>query len=249
MATLKIGKPAFKSLEDLGRLIAERAQAEEYKGIRDTIADFIDRFLIEEIKAALASGAVITEEVEVPESILQEIADRMRPAPVPVLPRTLDEELPSVEAAEACMTPPTLPEGRKKRVGNGHKSTKVRPLSPEEKDGIREFFMGKDGCTEDDDAVRYRKERCPEEISPFQISGFLSYLHAEVADGRTALKNLGAYEEWMRGKYDGVHKEMWARYSSPRFVECRMKNEEARRLGLPVSGLTGKYRYSTFIAS
>jgi len=118
----------------------------------------------------------------------------------------------------------------KKRLGNGHQSVKVRDLLDGERDSIRKLFLIKDGQIEDDDCVGFKEQVKWEDIGIFQITGFVSVLHTDVAEGIITLKNLGAYETWMRTKYGET---LWARYNLPLYVEIRKQNADLVSQGLP----------------
>jgi hypothetical protein len=124
----------------------------------------------------------------------------------------------------------------KQRIGNGHKSTKVRDLYDPERDSMRHnLFLPKNGQISDDDCVDF-KPQLASEVGIFQITGFISVLHTEVAEGRTQVKDLVAYENWMRTKYGGT---LWARYNNPLYVDARKKNNNLIAQGLkPVHKVT-----------
>ena len=112
----------------------------------------------------------------------------------------------------------------KHRVGNGHKSVKVRDLYDDERNLIRnDLFIPKNGQISDDDCVAY-KNNFPHvwgEIGIFQITGYVSVLHTQVAEGSLMVNNLIDYEFWMRTKYGGT---LWARYNLPLYVKTRAIN-------------------------
>ena len=118
----------------------------------------------------------------------------------------------------------------KKRVGNGHKIDKVRDLLDGERDTIRKLFLIRDGQIEDDDCVGFKEHVKWEDIGIFQITGFVSVLHTDVAEGIITLKNLGAYETWMRTKYGET---LWARYNLPLYVKTRAINASLISEGQP----------------
>jgi hypothetical protein len=113
------------------------------------------------------------------------------------------------------------------RSGNGHQKTKKRPLSDTERDSLRNFFLARNGQIEDDNCVKWRTDNNDPVVGIFQVTGFISYLHREVAEGRTMVRNLASYEEWMRTKYG----QLWAQYNEPRFVAVREQNRQAVAAG------------------
>lgn len=118
------------------------------------------------------------------------------------------------------------------RVGNGHKKQFVRKLYDSERDMLRQQFMVRDGRIEEDDCVRL-KQTMNAEVAIFQVTGFISYLHRDVAIGRIVLRNLDAYIEWMHTKYEGL----WQQYNRPKFVAIRLQNNLNRRAGQPLVGV------------
>lgn len=105
----------------------------------------------------------------------------------------------------------------KPRNGNGHASTKKRNLSDPEKDRVRKFFLLKTGIIEDDDCVEFHKE-LDQDLGIFQITGFISYLHREVAMGKITFPSAAQslYEEFMKQRHN-----LWATYNSPKYVAMR----------------------------
>jgi hypothetical protein len=119
----------------------------------------------------------------------------------------------------------------KKRVGNGHKSVKVRNLIDTERYVLRnELFIPKNGQIEDDDCVDFKQLRKWDDVGIFQITGFISVLHTDVASGLLQVDNLIAYEQWMRTKYGGT---LWARYNLQLYNKTRAINASLISQGLP----------------
>lgn len=117
----------------------------------------------------------------------------------------------------------------KKRTGNGHTSEKVRDLENFERGMIRDhLFIPKNGQIEDDDCVIFKNNVSEmNEIAIFQITGFISVLHTQVAEGRLMVNDLVAYELWMRTKYG----RLWARYNLPIYATARAVNAQAIATG------------------
>ena len=122
-----------------------------------------------------------------------------------------------------------------KRNGNGHKSEKHRPMDDYEKKALRASFLRKNGQFKEDDCCRFKFgyissvwRTSPSEqptdtilhVGIFQITGFVSYLHREVACGRLLLHNLEAYLLWMEQKYSGLKNF----YNNPKVKEVRLDN-------------------------
>lgn len=153
----------------------------------------------------------------------------------PVLPPPQSEiEVPIQTVTTPTQTIAVQPNGKrayKARSGNGHKSTKIRDLYDTERDSMRfKLFLPKNGQISDDDCVAFRSSSLPSEVSIFQVTGFISVLHTEVAEGRTQVNDLPTYETWMRLKYGGT---LWARYNHPLYVKVRGQNLDLIAQGLP----------------
>jgi hypothetical protein len=63
------------------------------------------------------------------------------------------------------------------------------------------------------------------ELSVYQINGYMSRLHEEVAAGITLLPDIEAYKEWMYRKYPDTK---WALYNSERSQKVREYNQGVR---------------------
>lgn len=123
------------------------------------------------------------------------------------------------------------PKITRNRVGNGHKSEMVRKLNDQERDLIRSVFIAKNGQIEEDDCVTI-KPSLGEDIAIFQITGFVSYLHRDVAIARTQLRDLTAYKTWMANKYAGL----WTQYNSDKVRRLRQHNVLNRASNIPLQG-------------
>lgn len=151
---------------------------------RCIIADFLEKFLVVEIK-----------KMESPEPVEDPIVIVSTPEP------KLDGGI----------------EVLKPRSGNGHKIEKVRNLDGSEKNGIRSFFLAKNGCIENDACVEYKKHLSAD-VAIFQVTGFVTYLHLCVATGKLTLSNMKNYRTFLKG-----HRNLWATYDSPKYRALRAK--------------------------
>jgi hypothetical protein len=111
----------------------------------------------------------------------------------------------------APTVPPYVPK-------NGHKSKKVRSLHDEERDIIRNEFINLNGQTTADHWVQFKEQFIPQVVAIFQITGFVSYLHREVAKNSLILPNITAYKEWLKGQIN-----LWAQYTSQKYQVYRNK--------------------------
>jgi hypothetical protein len=123
----------------------------------------------------------------------------------------------------------TRPKITRTRTGNGHKKLFFRKLNNPEKDLIRAQFIRVNGQIAEDDCVRL-KSQMDSVVAIFQITGFVSYLHREVAQGRLALSSVGAYAAWMETRYPNL----WAQWNKPAFRSTRDVNRNNRRAGRPM---------------
>ena len=159
---------------------------------------------------------------------------RWEPAPVPVSLPTIDAQSDFVIESKIDGAPTLHVQTKrsyKKRVGNGHKSVKVRNLIDTERFVLKhELFVPKNGQINDDDCVDFKQQRKWEDVGIFQITGFISVLHTDVASGLLQVDNLIAYEQWMRTKYGET---LWARYNLQLYVKARSINASLISQGLP----------------
>jgi hypothetical protein len=160
-------------------------------------------------------------EIEVPAPVIPAVVKGVI-TPAPARPATPEES--SLRTGQTDRDNSLVVEAKPSR--NGHKSEMVRKLNNEERNFFRQSFLRKNGEFEEDDCVAL-KAGVSEDVAIFQVTGFISYLHRDVAQGRTTLPNLPAYLEWMHMKYEGL----WSQYNNPRFQDIRYQNEQARRSG------------------
>lgn len=145
--------------------------------------------------------------------------------PIPVSP-PIQTIVPDVQGKAVVIEPKTT-RAYKQREGNGHKAQKVRNLINPERDRMREFFISHNGEINDDDCVKNKTFFVASDITIFQVTGFISVLHNDVAEGQIQLKDLPSYEAWMRTKYGGL----WARYNNPMYVTVRNANKAMVAMG------------------
>ena len=125
------------------------------------------------------------------------------------------EAIPEPEVLVEVKTSHVIPPPAKPKIGNGHKSVKVRNLTDHERNTIRAVFIAEDGVAEDDRWVLLHKDMDPV-IGIFQVTGFVSYLHREVAMGKITLKDMPRYVKYMKKR-----RNLWATYNSPKYVAMR----------------------------
>jgi hypothetical protein len=103
-------------------------------------------------------------------------------------------------------------------------------LTDEERTKIRKWFLLKNGIIEDKDCVEFRTECFPPEVTIFQITGFASLLHAEVAEGKIWLKDVLSYTSWIEKKNGAL----WARWNNPEYMKVRHANVAENIQGKPM---------------
>jgi len=149
-------------------------------------------------------------------------------------------EAPATQTVRVAEIAPNIrPRIRRIRGGNGHKvTTDLIKLNNTEKDNIRALFVRLNGIFED------CKKKCTDYMinhfvsewqslgtvdrhSVFQLTGFVSYLHREVARGRFRVPDMPRYLLWLKNQYG-----LWSQYNSERYVHYR---EEAIMLGRRIS--------------
>lgn len=213
--------------------IGKRAEDKAHNNNRDLIADFLDKFIVVELKRLENKPETILQDVEVPDSVLsaplkamkkkmdKAFNDFLAGKTGGTLPEEEEEESQTgtqtaVTATEA--TPPGNSTGP--RNGNGHTVGFKRKLNDDEKDFIRSEFMKLNGQFED------AKKSCTamlpqmgDEITVWQVTGFVSYLHREIAAGRLQVGDMPAYMEFLE-----AHKKLWAQYNSSKYQKLRKQN-------------------------
>jgi hypothetical protein len=140
------------------------------------------------------------------------VVEAVKPAVVEApKPAVVEASKPAVVEASKPVDP-SIPTGSK----NGHKVQKVRDLLDHERDILRGEFLYKNGITNEDDCVAIREDRMGPEVAIFQVTGFFTYLHAEVAKGKLTLKDMPAYLDHLMSM-----RALYARYNSPKYVAMR----------------------------
>ena len=109
------------------------------------------------------------------------------------------------------------------RNGNGHKKVMTRKMTDTERNSLRTKFLQKNGQFKEDDCVRFKQTYVSDsmnEVGIFQVTGFVSYLHREVACGRIQVHDPKAYLDWMKEKYAGLENF----YHNPNVAQVRAQN-------------------------
>jgi len=214
-------------LESFFEFVKARAQDAVHKPNADVIADFVDKFLVVEMKRLSSKDETYTEDIEFPEDLVLEplkeakkkmddiFEDFLKKGSVTSAPTDLDKKLKALERPAPLDT--STPAVARPRNGNGHKKEKIRSLLDAEKDFIRTNFSALNGQIKDDVCVEMKQNvAIGAEVGIFQVTGFVTYLHGRVAAGELILNDLPAYLEFIKG-----HRDLWARYNSPKYAAMR----------------------------
>lgn len=223
-------------LQEFLEYLKQRATHEDHEANRDLIADFVDKFMVFELKRVANEDDVVQEEIEIPNEIL---IDPMKEAKARLV-ESFDEylkklgasdgDLQTVQSGPSHHTTVSRPSNSAgPRSGNGHKREKVRDLSDDERNLLRTQFMSHNGQFLYKDCTEKLKPMMGSEIAIWQVTGFVSYLHAEVARGRLALVDLPAYLAFLKDKYPDLSK----RYDSTKYQELRAKNAQVNQSVAP----------------
>jgi len=245
--TITVQRPHSDRLQNFLTYLKVRAVAPEHEMNRDVIANFVDKFLVFELKRLGDVQETFEEEVSIPDSILVEPLKRAKAGfdkvfkdfmskqgldtlttevetvePIAQPPVVLTEAASSEDGFEEVIPLPVEPPSVKvMRNGNGHRAAMKRKLIDQEKDRIREFFLLKSGMIGDDDCVVHHKAM-DQTVTIFQVTGFCTYLHKKVAMGDLTLTNLPGYISWMKTRRD-----LWSQYDSPKYRAMREAKSKA----------------------
>jgi len=147
-------------------------------------------------------------------------------APAPVVPPAVAQPSSTVDpdvnkylgVSDPTPAAPVATATPVKRSGNGHVRGKKRPLMPAEKDQIRADFLALGGKIAED-ACKPTLAKMGQDVTIFQVTGFMTYLHSQVAAGILALPDMDGYIEYIKG-----HRKIWENYNSPKYQALRIKN-------------------------
>jgi hypothetical protein len=197
----------------------------------DVIADFIQYFIVVELKRLGEKDEYFPSDVELPDNLfldpLKEAKKKMDDIfsgffqPTGTVPSKKTSETPA-PVVTPVSAPAADPAATPKRSGNGHARNKVRSLLDGEKDSIRTEFLSLNGQIDEDACVRLKLNKMPPEVSIFQVTGFVTYLHLKVAGGELNVRDLPAYLAFLQ-----THRDMWARYNSQKYIDMRATIKKA----------------------
>ena len=164
-----------EELKKVYNLFVQRAS--QYPEHADAILSFCNKYIVAEMKCAPS----------------QTVAENTyKPEPVRL------EEKPSLEVKRKVISLEKSPwrSGKSKitrnRIGNGHKVLKKRKLLEWEKNYIRAEFIKLNGIIHEDFTLPI-KAKLGDEVSIFQVTGFVTLLHKYVAEGSLVLPDMNRY--------------------------------------------------------
>lgn len=200
----------------------------------DLIADFVEKVLVVEMKRLENDTETFEQIVEIPDSVVLEPLQKAKKqfddyfngfvtsrGGTPVVeddPLQLDIPVPPLSKGEPAFENDPVPTPTQfvaKRSGNGHKVNKIRSLYGNEKDTIRAEFLNLNGQIAED-ASKPIHAGLSKEVSIFQVTGFITYLHSLIAGGALEVRDMPAYLTFLQG-----HRGLWAKYNSPKYQAMR----------------------------
>lgn len=218
-------------LQDFFSYLKKRATEDDHKDNRDLIADFVDKVLVFEIKRLANEDSTIEEQIEIPDNVMVEpllkAKSKLNSAFDEYLKKLgadVDQSVEEEPKEEPLTQTKSQTNSETVRNGNGHKIEKVRDLDDNEKDILRTEFMAFNGQFLYKDCSKNLKPRMGSDIAIWQVTGFISYLHAEVARGNIILEDLPKYLEFLKEKYPSLSKQ----YDSPKFQQLRAQKTVAQ---------------------
>lgn len=244
-----VERSARDRLQGFFEYLKSRAQDKDHDGNRDLIADFVDKFVVFELKRLANKDETSQEQIEIPDDVFVEPLMRAKAS----LDNTFDGFVKSLGADPkavntGALTAPTVqtkPDLQKPAgnvgSGNGHRSDKKRDLADPERDTIKAEFLKLNGELADNDkeCTRIHGELNSLVVVPlsvWQVTGFISVCHRYVAEGTLMVGDLPKYLDWMKAKYPA----MAARYDSPKFQQLRAKNQSGSAKPKFKTGLKAK---------
>ena len=227
---------AKERLEALLNWIAKRAEDKAHKNSGDIIADFIEKFIVFELKRLENKNESISQDIEIPDSVVIQpliaMKDKMaegfdeflQTKGIMKVSKTSQSGRNSIPAMTQTATAPPLttppPFTNSTRNGNGHKPGIKRKLNNTEKDNISADFKRLNGEYEDQqNSCTALLPQMGTEITVWQITGFVSYLHREIAAGRFEVDDMDSYMKFLE-----THKQLWAQYNSQKYQNLRTQN-------------------------
>jgi hypothetical protein len=215
-------------VESFLEYIRARAKDPAHTKNGDAIADFIDGFMVFELKRLGKKDENYLETIQFPDELVLEPLKNAKQRMDEIFNDFLKDpsgktKTPSAASTSAATatsvpaTPTSAPAIPAPRSGNGHKKEKIRSLLGSEKDHIRSEFIKVNGQIAEDTCVEIKKH--PEignEIAIFQVTGFVTYIHRQIAMGEFEVQDMASYLTFI-----STHRALWATYNSPKYQTMR----------------------------
>jgi len=199
---------ASERLEKFIKWIDNRSKDSIHKDNIDLIEQFKNKVLMTELKRLKENDQVISDIIEIPDSVMTKPKEKKT--------SSIRKSAPKVSGPILIETRLDIP-----RNGNGHKSLKIRDLFDHEKDIIRAEFMNLNGQIKEDACLEIQK-KLGEEVAIFQVTGFVTYLHLQIAEGKLEVRDMMNYLMFLQS-----HRNRWATYNSPKYRNKRIKSQAA----------------------
>jgi hypothetical protein len=224
-----IQSPVENRIKTFLEYLKKRAEDKVHENNIDLIADFVDKVLVVELKRLNNDPEVFDETIEIPDQVLVEpllrakksfdlsFEEFLKKNGAPVTSSIDLDEVLSAPSKPQSLPDPKVVAGLP-RKGNGHKVAKKRALTDSEKDTIKMEFLALNGQIADD-ACQPIHQKLDPEVTIFQVTGFVSYLHRKIAEGTQTVRNLDNYLTFIQS-----HRDKWATYNSPKYVALRKQN-------------------------
>jgi len=103
---------------------------------------------------------------------------------------------------------------------NHHSVAKRRPLSDDEKELIRNKFIAFNGMISNNLCTEMMKS-LGEDISVFQVTGYIVTLHKKVMEGQIDLRDLKSYKNYLN-----AHRAKWATYKSAKYQTKKLYSRQ-----------------------
>jgi hypothetical protein len=224
--------PAISNITSFFEHLKKVANDKVHEDNVDLIADFVEKVLVVEMKRLENESETFEQVIEIPDSVVIEPLRKAKkqfddyftkfltergavtvedPLELEVKPKDVD--VPVKEPEQSSV--PTPSQFVAKRSGNGHKVAKIRSLYGNEKDMIRAEFLRLNGQITED-ACKPILAGLDKDVSIFQVTGFMTYLHSQVAGGALEVSDIASYLTFLQG-----HRSLWARYNSPKYAAMR----------------------------
>ena len=163
----------------------------------DVIMAFVDKFLIAEIKESKKTNQTVTMNVSYKNVQVTPVQSEKPRLEVVRKPVSL-ENTPWQSGKSSLVKQMSLSLGDGKsmitrnRIGNGHEVAKKCKLFDWEKNYIRSQFINLNGIIKEDFCLPIH-EKLGDEVSIFQVTGFVTLLHKYVREGELVLPDMNAY--------------------------------------------------------